>query len=755
MADNTGIVARTLAGLRYAVTGTKPAEWFGPGLPLADQAPKDVKGRGWDFPVFTNTNYLPRRTEPVGFAKIKALATHCEPLKLVMARQRALMAAMEWTIKPKKSGTAKEDDPIIATITAFFEYPDKHHDWAQWLNALLDQVFVYDALSIYHRSTVGGELYALEIVDGSTISPIVDQWGRVPLAPDEGYQQVIKGLPAVKYTTEELLYFPENYRVDHIYGSSRVERIIVIVETMIAQMTSQLGYFTHGNIGDGFFTTPEGWATEQIFEFETLWNQKMSADGGARIADRRQAPWLPAGSAYVATKAELFTSGFEEWLVRLICFAFDVAPTPFLKQTGMGHSSAGTEKEAAQEGGVAQLMQMVRRLMNRLIASKFGRTDLEFSWSQDIELDPVAASKIQDEKLRNGSMFLDEARDLDGRPPIPDGLGSKPLIVTATGAVTLDSIINPPEPPAPIIMAPAPLGPDGKPVATKQPAVGAAAATKTEKPSKPSTAVPAPLAKAATDIEAKLARTITTFLKARAGEAATALADALGMEKAADEGPDPRIEKALDGIDWDWGALGTVTEPMIARLAVAAAIEAAGNLGLFDAATLKRVTARATAWAHERAAELVGMKWVGGELVANPNAEWSISENTRTMLRSSVSTAMEDGLSNSELAKAIRDDTAFSADRASMIARTETATADVQGSLAGYRASGLVEGKQWLASDGCCDLCGELDGVIVGLDEDFPGGGGDAPLHPNCECDILPVLPEDMPDAADEATGEE
>jgi SPP1 gp7 family putative phage head morphogenesis protein len=79
-----------------------------------------------------------------------------------------------------------------------------------------------------------------------------------------------------------------------------------------------------------------------------------------------------------------------------------------------------------------------------------------------------------------------------------------------------------------------------------------------------------------------------------------------------------------------------------------------------------------------------------------------------------------------------------------MIARTETAKADVEGNIEAYKQSGVVSGKQWITGAGCCDLCDELDGTIVEIDEDFPNEGGSGPpLHPNCRCDVLPVLTED------------
>ena len=108
MADTSdGLVARTLAALRYMATGQRPADWFGPGQALPDQAPIEVRGRAYDYPVFVNVNYRPRNTEPVGFDKLKLLAATCEPLKLVMARQRELLKELTWTVKPKKRAAVR------------------------------------------------------------------------------------------------------------------------------------------------------------------------------------------------------------------------------------------------------------------------------------------------------------------------------------------------------------------------------------------------------------------------------------------------------------------------------------------------------------------------------------------------------------------------------------------------------------------------------------------------------------------------
>jgi len=67
----------------------------------------------------------------------------------------------------------------------------------------------------------------------------------------------------------------------------------------------------------------------------------------------------------------------------------------------------------------------------------------------------------------------------------------------------------------------------------------------------------------------------------------------------------------------------------------------------------------------------------------------------------------------------------------------------VAGNIEGWRKTRQVASKEWSASINCCDVCDAMDGIIVGLEEkfDFEGEQIDGPPgHPNCRCDVLPVL---------------
>ena len=160
---------------------------------------------------------------------------------------------------------------------------------------------------------------------------------------------------------------------------------------------------------------------------------------------------------------------------------------------------------------------------------------------------------------------------------------------------------------------------------------------------------------------------------------------------------------------------------------------------------LSLVDQEAAEWANEHASELVGMRFVDGKWVVNPNPDWSIDKTTREALTRMVEQAELIGLTNDDLADAIEEMGEFSEVRAEMIARTETQFASLEGNRIGWRASGVVGSRRWMTSqEDPCEDCKSMDGEEVGVDEEFEGG--DAPRHPRCECAERPILSEDAYD---------
>jgi len=243
-----------------------------------------------------------------------------------------------------------------------------------------------------------------------------------------------------------------------------------------------------------------------------------------------------------------------------------------------------------------------------------------------------------------------------------------------------------------------------------------------------------------------LAGILAPFFAAQAKKIAKQITGLIADTAKADVDPD-QVQRILDALDFSgWTSIADATAGVLAAMAQDGGSAGLFQIGVSSSDITDQVNAIALAWAKDRSAEMVGMKYDdSGDLVPNPNAEWAITDSTRDMLRSDVGTAIDEGLSTSDLADALQARYAFSPERADTIARTEIAKADVQGNLIAYKESGVVTGKEVVlgSEHEDTDECDEAaDMGVVPLDSDF-GGFGDPPFHPNCVCDVLPVLSAD------------
>ena len=172
---------------------------------------------------------------------------------------------------------------------------------------------------------------------------------------------------------------------------------------------------------------------------------------------------------------------------------------------------------------------------------------------------------------------------------------------------------------------------------------------------------------------------------------------------------------------------------------------ALAQMGVLDrGALVNQVYEDAADYAANRAAEMVGKKYVNGVLVDNPDAEWSITEATRTQLRDIIASAFAGNVAPGDLEDAIAQAGAFSAERAATIARTEVSRANNYGSLSGYIAArdgaGISVKKAWSPDADACDVCiGNEDDGAIDLEDEFTSGDLAPPAHPNCECAITPI----------------
>ena len=694
--------------------------WMGPLNPIQPVVPEgqdaSVRGRQFDFQVGANMQIRPRSNELVTFEQMRALADSCDILRLVIETRKDQMSKMAFSVKPIKD--ASEKDPRCEEVEAFLKLPDGENSWHEWLRQLLEEVMVTDAACIYPVLTNGGKPYSFDLLDGTTIKRVIDEHGRTPQLPLPAYQQVLKGVIAANYTRDELVYVPRNRRVHKLYGQSPVEQIVMTVNTAIRRSLHQLQFYTDGSAPDLLFQVPPDWNMTQIKEFNDWWQDSLAGNTGTR----RKAQFVPDGVKPVNLKDGILKDEYDEWLARIICYAFSVSPQAFVKS--MNRATGQTAQEMALQEGLHPLMLWVKSVVDRLIWQYFGYADLEFVW-KDQDATAVTDQNVMDDRnVKNGTSTINEIRAKRGDAPIPGG--DEPMVLTATGYV--------PVIPAPVVAEP--VGNDAPIVATGP--LDEAAKKKADDAASGGTYKILKAAK-----KPKKIKPLTPDNSKREKELAKGIRGIFANQLASIREQLTKADKSpIEGIDFsEWEAFNDLFKEQLILTATNGVDAAYAQINLDNPEALTIANQNAIDWAKDRSAELVGKRVLNdGTIIDNPNASYNIDEATREFLRSDVAQAMGEGWSNDELADALSENYGFSDARAETIARTETANADVQGNVELYKASGEVASKQWLTGAGCCDECDELNEEIAPLEGTFANGADAPPLHPNCRCAILPIL---------------
>jgi len=172
--------------------------------------------------------------------------------------------------------------------------------------------------------------------------------------------------------------------------------------------------------------------------------------------------------------------------------------------------------------------------------------------------------------------------------------------------------------------------------------------------------------------------------------------------------------------DWDWeGRFGAQVEAELTQAFLAIILNAYPGL---EPTMAQRY---AVEYARARMSEVLTL-----------DGKMSLLTLTQRRLRNIIADGIEQGQSLGEVAKRIRQDFAFSPERAISIARTESATALGQGE----REAAILQGrdeKHWVtqADEAVESLCRSNEGQgWIPLREMFASGVDTIPAHADCRC---------------------
>ena len=453
---------------------------FAPGIPLTPGALNPIREDGrpdprrFEYLVAQNINVTENRLVP--FKVLRAAADQIDILRRCIEVRKAKLTGLEWDIVLSESATeriisesggnhlraqaeAREKfAPEIARLRKFWETPDPQNGLAfvDWLSMAIEDIDVLDAWAIWPQQNVKGEIRGLQLLDGSTIKPLLDDRGMRP-EPDYGpaYQQILYGFPRSEFaatidaeaadgefTADELAYFVRNRRTNSVYGYSPTERALPLADIYLRRQQWLRAEFTDGVMPKAFMELPENASLtpEQILAYENIFNDSLAGQTEQR---NRLKFLLPGGKlSFEAGYSEKFSDRLDDYLITSITGHFGVLPTEigFSAKTGLGGSGHQKgEQEAAEQIGIIPTARWISQMISALSYRWLGMPrELEFRLAPSERVNTEESAKRDDIRRKNGGVTLNEARADMGLPLVEAPEADMPMVV-AGNAVWLVS----------------------------------------------------------------------------------------------------------------------------------------------------------------------------------------------------------------------------------------------------------------------------------------------------------------------------
>ena len=443
---------------------------FAPGVPIIPGAinPPRADGRPdprrYEYQTAQNINITATRLTP--FATLRASADQIDIIRRCVEVTKAKILGIDWDFVLAEDASEKIVTELGGTrvraqqqarekftedidrARQFWETPDKSNGYSfyDWLNVALEDILVLDAWAVWPQMSVGGDLYGLQILDGSTIKPLIDDRGMRPEPPFSAFQQILFGFPRSEFsaptetedtdgdfTCDELSYMVRNRRTWTVYGFGPVERSLPLADIYLRRQQWIRAEYTDGVTPELMMQTDANFGNnpDLLRAYENIFNNDLAG----QTEQRKRVRLLPMGMTPIQFDGygEKFKDTLDDYLVNSICGHFGVLPSEigFAPKGGLG--GAGFQAGEAQSSdvlGVFPLIQWLEKMITQLSYNYLGLPrELEFKFMVTGREDNESLARTRDVELKNGSLTVNEMRSLAGRSLIESPEADMPLIV--------------------------------------------------------------------------------------------------------------------------------------------------------------------------------------------------------------------------------------------------------------------------------------------------------------------------------------
>lgn len=403
---------------------------FPPGRPLDPFWGYKRPPRTRDFSIGENVQVTPRWNR-ISFNTLEALWQQYDVAQICTSHLINDVRSLDFHFEAAQGIRDDVTDDILAA-RQFFESPDKRQPFRAWLYEFLLGVVKFDAGALYVRRNNAGEAIALEVVDGPSIIPLADFYGRPATDEDDededlspaglfqgetvpAFVQIIQGMPWDWITFNDMIYQCWNPQPNSMYGRAPLEQVLLSANTDIRFQWHFLQYFTEGTLPAGFMEAPPDLSDPvMIKEWQETWDSFMLGDQ----AKLRQIRWVPAGANFKPAKehADKFDSQFPLYLMRRVCASFGVTPSDLGFTETVNKATSETQVDVQFRVGTMPLVRHVEDIINMFLAEDLKlRVRFRFDTGREIE-DRLATAQAEGVYIDHGVISPDEPRARLGYP---------------------------------------------------------------------------------------------------------------------------------------------------------------------------------------------------------------------------------------------------------------------------------------------------------------------------------------------------
>ena len=385
---------------------------------------------------FNSYQNVSKPTVNIDFSILRQMSIYYPVARACIDRIKTQVTQLEWDISSIDENIDIESNKLKQIKTEFLKL--FYSGFRNFLDKCVEDILVIDALSIYKQKTIGGQLYRLLPIDGSTIKLRVTKEGLTPEPPEIAYAQFIHNELTAEMTTDNLIYRIKNPRTNTPYGLSPMESLILTISSALQSQNYNLAYMTEGNDPEGFLTMPEDWSEDRILKFSQYWDAMLSGN----LSARRKLKFIPGKSQYTSVRKpdDMSFEKFELWLLQQTCSCFGVPPQDIGFTYQVNRATAEVEQITGKERGLRPMINFLKEIFDEVLQFELGHTDLQFIWLNIDPQDLLAEAQRNEILIRTGQRSIDECRKEDGYDP----LGIDHFVIGA-GITMIKDLINPPE----------------------------------------------------------------------------------------------------------------------------------------------------------------------------------------------------------------------------------------------------------------------------------------------------------------------